>query len=85
VQAARSLSLVGQGVRIGPAQLPHVHVPAIAHQAGNHYVVLFRLDRDGALVGDPATGLVRMSVAHFAETFSGQMLLLRPAPQPAPR
>lgn len=77
--AAHSLSLVGQAVRIGKEQLLHVHVPAIAHLTSGHYVVVFRLDNNGVQIGDPATGLVKVSLLHFATSFSGYLLLLRPA------
>jgi hypothetical protein len=79
LQAARRLAISGQAVRISPAQLGYVQVPAIAHLTSGHYVVLFRIDQNGILVGDPATGLVTLGVAHFLAGFSGYLLLLRPS------
>lgn len=79
LEAAHGLSLVGQAVRIGKEQLLHVHVPAIAHLTSGHYVVVFCMDKNGVQIGDPATGLVTVSLLHFATTFSGYLLLLRPA------
>lgn len=84
LHAARSLSMEGQAVRIHPNQLFHVHVPAIAHLDGGHYVVLYRLDMNGALLGDPASGLVTISMLHFAQRFSGCMLVLRASHAVAP-
>jgi len=78
LQAAHGLGLHGQAVRIGKEQLLHVHVPAIAHLTSGHYVVIFRMDKNGVHLGDPATGLVTVSLLSFAMTFSGYLLLLRP-------
>ena len=79
LQVAQSLGLMGQAVRISRAQVGYVQVPAIAHLTSGHYVVLFRIDQNGILVGDPATGLVTLGAAHFLDQFSGYLLLLRPS------
>jgi CRP-like cAMP-binding protein len=76
--AAHALGLTGQAVRIAANQLGQVHLPAIAHQTNGHYVVLFRIDDRGILLGDPATGLVVVSLTHLVRDFSGNLLLLRP-------
>ena len=80
LRAAVSLGFSSQAVRVEAGQLRHVHVPAIVHQANNHYVALFRLDANGVFLGDPATGLVTVSFTHFVKSLSGTILLLRPAP-----
>jgi ATP-binding cassette subfamily B protein RaxB len=77
VRVAQSLNLHAHAARVAPSQWSHVHTPAIVHQANGHYVVLFRLDLEGVIVGDPATGIVKISVLHFAQMATGHVLLFR--------
>lgn len=58
-------------------ELGREHLPAIALR-GNHYVVIYEIDARGAVLGDPATGLVRMSLEEFNEGFENAVLVLRP-------
>ncbi len=78
LQAAHDFSLHGEAIRIQPNQLPYIQTPAIVHLDRGHFAVLFRLDPQGVLLGDPASGLVSVSFAHFVERSSGCLLLLRP-------
>lgn len=78
-RVANAVGFEAQPVRVGPHQLGFVQVPAIIHQAGDHYVVLFRLNDSSAMLGDPASGVVTRSALHFAERATGHVLLLRRA------
>jgi RNA polymerase sigma-70 factor (ECF subfamily) len=79
---AETLGLPGTAVRIGPAQWGQVRLPAVVHLEQGHFVVLFGLDGGGALVGDPATGVLRENPASFHRRHSGRVLVFTPAHQP---
>lgn len=75
-QAAATLGLRSQPVRIVADQLQRIVVPAIAHLIGDHYIVLFHINSDGIVVGDPATGVYLLDPRKFRETWSGTLLLV---------
>lgn len=75
--AAAGLGLRAQAVRIRPEQLEHVALPAIAHQEGGHYVVVFERGLDGCwIVGDPASSIQRLTPEAFAKSWTGNLLLV---------
>jgi ATP-binding cassette subfamily B protein len=76
-RAAVTLGLDAQAVRVGAGQLGQVALPAIAHYRDEHYVVLYELGPMGAVVGDPAAGVVRLGRELFAQSCSGNLLLVR--------
>src|SRR5207249_38516 len=75
LEAAASLGLRGQAVRVGPEQLGRVTLPAIAHLLSDHYVVLYELRPESVVVGDPAMGVVTLSIPRFWQAWSGNLLL----------
>ncbi len=77
-RAAVGLGLGCLPVRVSGEQLRQVALPAIAHLQGGHYVVLYEFGANGVVIGDPATGIVRLSQELFAQTCSGNLLLVRP-------
>jgi ATP-binding cassette subfamily B protein len=80
-QAAAALGLRARAVHVGLEQLVNVSLPAIAHQSGEHYVVVYALAPDGIVVGDPAAGIVKTDLARFRQSWTGTLLLLRPPGQ----
>jgi predicted double-glycine peptidase len=77
-QAAQRLGLPCQAVRIGAGQLRQVTPPAIAHLANGHFIVLFHISPQGAVVGDPATGVISMSADLLRQSCSGCLLVFAP-------
>lgn len=78
-QAAEGIGFAGRAVCVGEQQLHEVALPAIAHWANDHYVVLYAVGSDSYLVGDPAHAVVEMSQAAFRRQWSGSLLILQPA------
>jgi CRP-like cAMP-binding protein len=78
-KASISLGLHCVAVRIAVERLRQLEPPAIAHYRSGHYVVLYECADLGVVVGDPATGIIRMSRSSFMESCSGNFLVLRPA------
>lgn len=57
--------------------------PTIAHIVVNntclHYVVIFGLEKNKLIVGDPASGIEKKSIIDFASEWSGVTLLIYPS------
>jgi len=88
LRGASLKSLIGVADQLGfasrPVKLPldaigDLHLPAILHWDMNHYVVLERIERGGALILDPAAGAARrMPLAEVSRHFTGVAMELRP-------
>lgn len=89
-QAAESIGFRTQGIKLGFNQLKEVSFPCIAHWAQNHFVVVYKIKKNGVVcVSDPAIGLVEYSEEEFlrswgatieSESLRGIILLLEPTP-----
>jgi len=77
-QLGESQGFRAEAVRIGLEQLADASLPAVAHGAGGHYVVIFALQTAGVVVGDPARGVVVQGREEFRQFWSGNLLLLSP-------
>lgn len=55
--------------------------PWIAHWGGDHYVVVYRVQRQRVLIADPARGKYSLSTQAFLEGWTGYALLLSPTEQ----
>jgi ABC-type bacteriocin/lantibiotic exporter with double-glycine peptidase domain len=64
-------------VRAEPVRLGQVRLPAIAHLRTGHYVVLYEMGQAGVVVGDPATGVVQLSLGSFTADCSSNLLLVQ--------
>lgn len=73
--AATELGLAARSVKASVRNLDQLPVPAIVHWAGNHWVVLYHLDRQRAFVADPAIGLRRLPREEFEKQWSGYTAL----------
>jgi ATP-binding cassette, subfamily B, bacterial HlyB/CyaB len=79
VRAAAGLRLAAQAVKVSDGQWQTVPTPSITHLSWGHYVVLYRLDASGVVLGDPAAGVVTVSWRSFREQASGYVVLTCPA------
>ena len=82
-RAATANGFLARAVRIGPAQLAEATLPAIAHLADGHSVVVYRICESDVIVGDPAQGVVTVASNSFHASWSGHLLLLTPASRDA--
>lgn len=80
IDVARALDLAARPLRVEPAALGQLRLPAIAHFDFNHFVVITRVGRAGVEVHDPARGIRRLSHAEFSRHFTGVALELTPTP-----
>jgi ATP-binding cassette subfamily B protein len=97
VEAAEKLGFAARGVKGPYDALAEVPLPAIAHirteEGLGHFVVLHRVNKDGAIIADPARGVRRLTREEFCNVWTGYLLLLVPerkvaaatgGPAPAP-
>lgn len=68
-----------EAVRVDENHLEAVATPAIAHFENGHYVVLYVVEQNYVVYGDPAVGIVRISKHEFRQALSGNLLLVIPA------
>ncbi len=78
MEAASSYGLSVDPVGIGAQDLMGLEEPAILHWQSNHYVVLERIGRNGAVIVDPMLGRRRLTLQAFEEGFSGIAFLITP-------
>ena len=78
LKVANVLGLAGRPVRIELSALPRLRRPAILHWNLNHFVVLQSIDKQGAVIHDPAFGIRRVEQAELSKRFSGMAVEFQP-------
>lgn len=80
VQAAETLGFEASGAQGEYDDLRKETMPCIAHvvvdERLNHFVVVYRIEEDGVLLGDPARGRVRMPRAEFEKIWKTRSVVL---------
>ncbi|MDE3001201.1 MAG: ABC transporter transmembrane domain-containing protein [Gemmatimonadota bacterium] len=75
-EAAETLGFATRGVRTGYEALMRSELPAILHWEGNHFVVLYEINRKDVKIADPGVGVRRLSRAEFEKSWTNMALLL---------
>ncbi|WP_165867499.1 ABC transporter transmembrane domain-containing protein [Paenibacillus pinisoli] len=75
---AQSLGFAAQGYRTGMEELASLHLPAIAHWRGNHYVVVYAITNEHVILGDPAVGIEKLTREQFTAGWNSMLLQLAP-------
>ena len=75
---AEQFSLRARALRLEPADLGRVALPAILHWDMNHFVVLKSVDRRGAVIHDPGRGVLRLSLKDMGQHFTGVAMEFQP-------
>jgi ATP-binding cassette subfamily B protein len=73
--AATEIGLAARAVKADRADLPHMPLPAVVHWKGNHWVVLYDVDKTHVRVADPALGLRRLPRETFEAQWTGYAAL----------
>ncbi|MCA9048385.1 MAG: peptidase domain-containing ABC transporter [Planctomycetaceae bacterium] len=76
--AAEKLGYSTRAIRTDASHLVDLNLPSIAHWRGYHYIVLWKATGSHVIVGDPASGVLKMTRKEFEEGWTGRMLLLTP-------
>lgn len=78
-RAAMQYGLGAKAYRFEPDALRQkATYPCILHWGFNHFVVLNGFNRNGAVINDPARGLVTVSMEELDENFTGVCLMFEP-------
>ncbi len=80
-KAAESLGFQARPVRASLGRLAQQKHPWIAHWQGDHYIVVYRVNKKRVLVADPAIGKRSLSHDEFIAGWTGYALLLDPTAQ----
>src|SRR5262249_55063416 len=85
-RAATELGLAARALKISLRNLPLMPLPAIVHWEGNHWIVLYDVDRQFVRVADPARGLRKLPRREFESKWTGYAALFdyTPAFEQAP-
>ncbi len=75
-EAAETLGFVTRGVRTGYEALMRTELPAILHWEGNHFVVLYQMNKKEVNIADPGVGIRKLSRAEFEKGWTNMALLL---------
>ncbi|MFB9329248.1 peptidase domain-containing ABC transporter [Paenibacillus aurantiacus] len=78
-ETGESLGFETKGLKITAAQLADMPLPFIAHWNGNHYVVVYDVRPDGAVIADPAVGDAEtITKEKLAKHWTGLVVTLEP-------
>ena len=75
-EAAETLGFVTRGVRTGYEALMRTELPAILHWEGNHFVVLYEINRNDVKIADPGLGVRKLARGEFEKSWTNMALLL---------
>lgn len=78
MQIAGGLNLAPRPLRLELPELTQLRTPCVLHWDMNHFVVLRSVDRNGAVIHDPAFGVRRMPMAEVSKHFTGIALEVTP-------
>ncbi len=78
VSIAGSMGMTTRALRCEPDDFKLLRLPCILHWEFKHFVVLQRLNRDGAVLCDPAVGERRVTAKELSRSFTGVALELAP-------
>ena len=75
---AEQFALRARALRLEPGDLGRLALPAILHWDMNHFVVLKSVGRRGAVIHDPARGVLRLSLKEVGQHFTGVAMEFSP-------
>ncbi len=76
--AAESIGFASKPVKASFDKLGEQSLPAIVHWEGNHYIVVYEINKKHVIVCDPAIGQRKIPHNEFKEKWTGYALLLQP-------
>lgn len=82
VKAATSYGFESLGVKVKSIHDPNIYLPAIAHlilkNGLQHFVVIYKINKNYVWLMDPAKGKVKMPISEFLEVWDNILLLFSP-------
>ncbi|QQS51169.1 MAG: peptidase domain-containing ABC transporter [Bacteroidota bacterium] len=77
-ELAEGFGFETEGYKLEYKLLGQVHLPAIAHYDGNHFVVVYKHTAEKVWISDPAIGKYTLSREEFNARWNGVVLVLNP-------
>jgi ATP-binding cassette subfamily B protein len=74
-RAASELGLAARALKVSLRNLPMMPLPAIVHWEGNHWIVLYDVEKDFVRVADPGMGLRKLPRREFEAKWTGYSAL----------
>ncbi|HWA15119.1 MAG TPA: peptidase domain-containing ABC transporter [Gemmatimonadales bacterium] len=74
-EGGNELGLSARAVKSSPSNLQQMPLPAIVHWDGNHWVVLYDVDKTHVRISDPGLGKRRIPIAEFLDKWTGYAAL----------
>lgn len=74
-EGGNELGLSARAVKSSPSNLQQMPLPAIVHWDGNHWVVLYDVDKTHVRISDPGMGKRRIPIPDFLEKWTGYAAL----------
>ncbi|MEO1375528.1 MAG: peptidase domain-containing ABC transporter, partial [Cyanobacteria bacterium J06635_10] len=75
--AAENVGFATRPVKATLEKFAEQSLPAIAHWEGNHFIVVYEINKKHVIVGDPARGQKSLTHKEFTDGWTGYALLLR--------
>ena len=63
---------------MGFDSLTDIGLPCVAHYEGNHFVVIYKVDKNHVWIADPAFGKDKIEKAAFRKKWNGIVLSIEP-------
>ena len=70
-RAAQELGLEARSIRASKSRLDELPLPAIVHWEGDHWIVLYRVEKNHVRIANPESGLRRFTRVEFLERWTG--------------
>ncbi|WP_055109860.1 peptidase domain-containing ABC transporter [Paenibacillus ihumii] len=80
VEIAHSKQLETEAFRSDAEDLRQLHLPAIIHWEGKHFILLEKVHAHSYTIIDPAKGRQRITENEFIQKFTGYIVTLKPSP-----
>lgn len=80
VEIAHSKQLETEAFRSDAEDLKQLHLPAIIHWEGKHFILLEKVHARSYTIIDPAKGRQRITEDEFIQKFTGYIVTLKPSP-----
>ena len=78
LKVARMYGFEAKGYRIELSKIDTISLPCVIHWNMNHFVVLTHINKNHAMINDPARGEVRVSIEQFNRSFTGIAISIIP-------
>ena len=80
-ELAETFGFTSDGYQLGYDALRELHLPAIAHYQGNHFVVVYKATETDVWIADPGYGKDKIPRREFEARWNGIVLTLEPTPE----